>query len=189
MRLAALLLFIPSFGFTECPTGDDLTSGIRIFETNGRVETYTSGPRDTVVKTILDENGDGSENVLAQGIYMVATQDILDGRKQPGTRATYTYSLKSGELPEPVSGLRWTVEVVSFDADGLFAKEHVIQFGETTRLGLGDCIYDMIPIEVTYMKNKEVLYFLPELGFAPVVSWGLGIGLERFTFTGIEAIT
>ena len=190
MRLACVLTLVPTLAFAECPTGADLTTGIRVTEPDGATDTYTRESAHLVESQYRFEPGEGARSLLAQGIYMVLAQDVEAGTIVPGTRSTYTYPLPPEQMPIPEPGGSWTADVVTLDSEGIARETHVMTFGALSRITFGPCSYGMIPIEIRYgEEDGELLHYLPELGFALLGAYGVGSNRETYVYSKIEKVT
>lgn len=189
MRCLSILAILPTLAFADCPTGADLATGIRVIDSDDASDTYTAQSEHLVESQYRYEPGDGARSILAQGIYMVLAQDIEDDRIVAGSRSTYTYPLTPGNMPTPEPGGVWTADVVTLDRDGISTTSHHMEFGAETQLAIGVCSYRMIPIEVRYDEDDgELLYYLPDLGFALLGGFGVGATRETYRYTRIEKV-
>ena len=64
-----------------------------------------------------------------------------------------------------------------------------MRFGAQTSFTVGACTYVMIPVDVVYGKDGELLYYLPELGFALVGAWGPSSERDYEVYTAIERVS
>lgn len=187
MRIFYLAALVPTLAFAECPTGADLATGIRVIDSDGATDTYKTNGENMVESQYRFEPGEGARSLLAQGVYMVLAQDIENGEITAGTRSTFTYPLAPGQMPVPEAGGQWVADVVTLDSDGMSTTTHQMNFGAETQFAIGACSYRMIPIEVRYDEDDgELLYYLPELGFALLGGFGVGANRETYTYTKIE---
>ena len=189
MRLIYLAAFLPTLAFAECPTGADLATGIRVIDADDASDTYKTYSEHMVESQYRYEPGEGARSLLAQGVYLVLAQDIENGEVAAGTRSTFTYPVQPGQMPMPEPGGQWVADVVLLDDKGLESTTHQMSFGQETQFALGACSYRMIPIEVLYAEDDgELLYYLPELGFALLGGIGVGADREVFVYTSIEKV-
>lgn len=171
-RLAALLLAMTAGPvLANCPAPGSLEQGIRLTSSDGAIETFKEiAPGRVENMTGIGEK-DGSYYILGQGIYLRALTDMESGVLKPTTLVTYNYPLEDAQMPRPVAGGLWQVEVAVLDGGDIATEFHDIMFGLPTRYTIGACGYDMIPVNIRVQENadmwfEETLYYLPELGFA-----------------------
>ena len=182
----AFVAMLPTSLWAACPTGADLTLGIVIGYPDGATETFTQIQPNVVSAIYAAPDGFVSESLLSQGVYLVQTQEIVDGMRDPGTRMTYTYPLSPGAMPTPRPGGSWSANVVTMEGGSLDQTQHDMRFEAETTLAIGACSYRMVPIEVTYDGDGELLHYLPELGIAPVGAWGVGADRDMTVYAKIQ---
>ncbi|AHM04833.1 hypothetical protein roselon_02512 [Roseibacterium elongatum DSM 19469] len=188
--LAAACFCLPIAALADCPKSGDLAGGIEIRYADGAVETYRQ-VAPNLVTAVFDapgSPGSAAESLLAQGIYLIQTQDLVNGMPDLQTRTTYTYPLPPGAMPEPQPGGGWAAMVRAEDSTGVDETRHDMRFEAETRLVIGACSYRMIPIEVRYDGDGELLHYLPELGIAPVGAWGVGEARDMMRYVSIGAV-
>lgn len=190
--LCSALFALPVYA-QDCPTAADLDGGIRVFSPDGEVETFTRQSEHIVTAAFRFEQGEGSDSLLAQGIYLVQILDIEGGKIQSDTRLTYAFPLAAGTMPDPVPGSVWSTRATLLDSNGVTDEAQTYNFGAQTQLTIGACGYDMVPISVVYPENDdytETLYYLPELGFALLAgAQDKGEEPDVYVFERIEAVT
>jgi len=180
----------PTLAFAQCPAGAELATGISVFERGGAVDTYTADGANVVESQYRFEPGEGARSLLARGIYLVMSQDVENNALVPGSRTTFTYPTSPANMPLPTPGGTWTAQVATLDSDGLITETHVMTFGDETQLTMGSCGYRMIPVEVRYGEDDgELLYYLPDLGFALLAGVGVGANREMYQFSDIRKAT
>ena len=187
------LAALPCAALAECPTGADLSTGIRVLGGDDTVETYQSQGPHIVRNDFYFEPGQGSQNLLARGVYLVQSIAIEDRVLDPKSRRTYTYPLTPEMMPDPTPGGQWVAPVAALEDGTLGTQVHSMQFGEQTSLTLGACTYRMVPIRVEYDSDPgyvETLYHLPDLGFALFgASQDADGTVETYSFLSIEKVT
>jgi hypothetical protein len=182
----------PALALASCPTADDLDGGIRVLSPDGEEEVFTRRSEHIVTAEYRYEDGEGSQSLLAQGIYIVQIVDVTGGALDTTSRLTYTYPLKPGAMPMPTPQLSWNIEALTFDSNGVGREPQIIKFGDATRLTIGKCSYAMSPIVITFPDSddyKETLYYLPELGLSLLAEvQDQGEDPEIYQFSDIEAL-
>ncbi len=170
--MRALLLALTCFASplaAQCPIASDLETGIRLVDKEGATETYQTFGDNHVRGVWSDNSGTLSKFVLLKGLYIVEQFDLEDGNARPDTRSTHSYPLNPEDAPIPVAGGRWDTKVVTMDNDGVESRVESYLFGTPTRVTIGGCGYDMIPVTGIYHGDdgyEETLHYLPELGFS-----------------------
>ena len=187
--IAASLLF-PALA-AACPVASDLAGGIRVTLEDDVVETYIAFRPGVVQHRVLPQNEDGSENLLANGIYTLQTLDIVDGAPRQGSRRVFTYPVDPSDTPLPAADITWAPSVVTFEGGQVTKENHKYVFGAASTLVIGDCSYDMRTITATFEGAPgyiETLYFLPDVGIALYGAYKDEQGSANYTFKKIEAI-
>lgn len=183
-------LMLPSVTL-GCPTKADLDSGIRLISADDEIETFTRLSEHVVASEYRYEEGQGTRNLLAQGIYLIQVQDVEDQQLVAGTRATYTYLKIPGQLPIPTPGVNWDTRVVILDEDGLGSERQSISFGDAGDYQIGECTYPSVPMTIDYPDDaySEQLIYLSDLGLSILIG-ALDEGEEPdvYTYTTIEAV-
>ena len=170
LTYAAALCVMGTASWAACPAAGALEQGISLTTSDGAVETFkTIGPGRVENITDVGES-EGSYQILAQGIYLRSTTQMNDGQLDGSSMTTYNFPLEDAQMPVPVAGGIWNVEVAVFDGGEIFNEFHNIQFGQQTRYTVGACGYDMIPVVIRIGGEddwfEETLYYLPELEIA-----------------------
>lgn len=125
---------------------------------------------------------------LAQGQYLLVSQDIVDGSPDPGARTTYAYGVSPGALPAPAPGTTATVEAVVFEFGELTPETQVHSFGPSYDLAVGGCSYTAFDVETTYSTEPgtaDGFIYLPDLGFSYLSSWTGPEGTDVYAVTRI----
>jgi hypothetical protein len=187
LMVLAAALACPVAAWAECPTRADLERGVTISYDDGATELYQRTGPNIVTAFYRAPDGVSTASLLAQGVYLVQTIDMIDGAPDAGSRATYTYPLSPGEMPMPEPGGFWQADVLYFDRSEALTVLHDMTFGAETTLTIGPCRYRMVPIEVRYEGDGEVLHYMPDLGIAPIGAWGVGENREMMVYSGLEA--
>lgn len=156
----------------DCPGSTDLIAGVQVREHAGTTVVFRRFGADLISATYSFDDGSGGwREMLAQGLYVIETVDILDGAPDLDTRHTYSFGgADPADLvrPEPGQSLSYDVDVRGPD---LQEKEvQVYTGGGKSVMRFGACTYDAIEIELRYESKPEqsdnILYYLPRLGIA-----------------------
>ncbi|MDA0962094.1 MAG: hypothetical protein O2898_04145 [Proteobacteria bacterium] len=167
--LAVFLALTAGAAQAACPGAGDLDTGIRMVGSDGSTDTYLREPGGLVRGIYSDGGSRGSKYLLMRGIYMVEIFDTENGSPVAGSRSTYAYPVTAETAPMPTPGGRWDTLVTILDRGELKSHTESFVFGDATRVTLGACGYDMLPITAIYHNEdgyQERLHYLPELGFA-----------------------
>ncbi len=176
---------------TACPTADDLSGWINIYQDDGDYERFVR-EGDFIVSTYFDNDGPTYKAVLAKGLYIALGQGIDDERLlDPGDRKTFRYSVEYDDLPMPEAGLSWESQVSELGSEGFYISQRSIVFGTAQTHDIGDCEYQMIPvrIDVDYGDGQpfyDIINYYPELGISVISAFGDADGEDKFNFVRIE---
>lgn len=153
---------------TGCPVAADLAGGIRIDYDDGLSEVHVATAPDRVFVKGYDGGSPVHVMELAQGTHLL-TFVVPD---DPASLQTYDYGMQPAELPVPVAGGRWNVDVRA-TLDGQTRIETQSQVYNTeTAVTIGDCRYRAIPVMIAYDTPDsyiELIHFLPDLGISYLV--------------------
>ena len=175
-----------------CPSGSDLTKGIRFTVDGTDSEEYrilSPGLIEALYKT-----GDGgvTRNLLGQGVYLLEYVDVVDSERDPSTRTTYAFPGKAEDLKAPEPGTSVTYDVVVNYAGDLDKERHTYSFGQKSLLNFGACEYEMIVVEIRYSPDDsgtvDYLYYMPEFGFSYYAGSDGEDGSTRYLYSNIEVI-
>ncbi|MEO0938032.1 MAG: hypothetical protein AAFY38_07745 [Pseudomonadota bacterium] len=171
IQAAAILALAASPAWADCPAPGALEQGIAVTAADGTVETFKQIAPGRVENTTNVGEDEGSYYILAQGIYLRALTDMENGALKPASMTTYNYPLEDAQMPRPVAQGIWQVEVAILEGGNISTELHDIRFGAETRMTIGACGYNMIPVSIRVEEDgetsfEETLYYLPELGFA-----------------------
>jgi len=194
MRISLLLacLFATPV-LADCPARTDLAGGIRLTDADGGIETFTAGSKN-FVSVVYEDGADFTVRYqLLRGIYLVESFELENNVLLPDTRKTYSYPVAPADTPMPVAGGRWDVEVTTLDGGEVQIERQSFEFGQTTKVSIGGCSYEMNPIHGIFHDEgfEEVVNYLPELGFAYLSQHGdtgPDAYTETFAYVRIEAV-
>jgi hypothetical protein len=191
LRLSLILLFA-STAAVACPGPDALERGIRFEIAGGESESFRRQGPHILSATYAVEGDPVSRMLLAQGLYMLELIDIEDGAFVPPSRATYTYEVEPGRMPQPMAGATWSATVTVFEGGSVVTERQVFGFGGESQVSFGPCTYRMIPVEIRYPDAEdgtvELVHYLPELGLSYLARSTWDRGEERYDYLGIEAL-
>lgn len=190
MRLAAsLLILLPTFGLAECPTGDDLNTGIWVYATDNSAEFYQAGDNNVVsILTYFDGDDQAAlETLLVHGLYVMSYADLEDGNIIRGSQSNYVYPDAYEALPLPTPGGSWSSEIAIFEGGAIESDKEDMIFGQMTEMTIGDCTYDMFTVLSRYQDAEpETLFYLPDLGLS-LLDLGQDESGTPITYTSIES--
>jgi len=185
---AALLMPIAAVAQTACMTASDLNLGITVTLDSGATEVYRRDADDGAVVIVdgTDESGPAYRLGLAQGILVQFFDVVDEGDRTNSVSTTYDYPVAPTDVPVPVPGMRWQVSAVRSDSKGETTEDQSLQAGAVVPLAIGGCIYDSLPVTVSYgTAYVEEITYLPDLGFG-FLHWFQNEGGERNTLTLIS---
>ena len=152
---------------SSCPTAADLPDGIEVRNTFGASEGFYPHAPGVIRSEYRDGDGQGTQTLLGQGIYWLQNVAVENYESVASTRITYSYPLDPQDMPVPTPAGAWNTPVVSTETNGKITQEtQSAVFGEMTRLTIGACGYDMIPVTLEFGPDpyQEVIHYLPDLG-------------------------
>lgn len=185
-----LALVLPGAALAQsCPTSADLDGGIRFGVDGENTEVFTRGIGPGVVKAVFtDGAGSRTQSLLAQGIYLLEAKSLDDDNPW---RSAYAFEMNADEMPLPTPGGQASFAVV-MSGEGSFEQERQdYRFGAEEEKVLGDCRYDMIPVEIEYGSAEsfmDILHYLPDLGLALFVESRYPDGADVYDYQSVEAV-
>lgn len=158
-------------------------------DSEGAVEVYRQMAPGVVHHRVMYDPGEGSENLLAHGIYTIQTVDVSGGKPDISSRRTFAYPQQPADMPLPEPGGAWSTGVTANEGGALKSETHSYEYGDRTTLTIADCSYDMIPVVARFSADQgyvETLYYLPEAGIALYGAYTDADGSQTYTFKSIE---
>jgi len=190
--LTAALQLSATAASAQCPTADNLQTGIRFTLADGETETFRKKGAAIVEAVFEYKDPPASRVLLAQGVYLLELIDLENGMPQPGTRSTYSYPMTAAEMPLPQPGGHWSVTAAVLDMGDLRRDNQVYTFGTMTQATYGACSYDMLPITITYPGDEsdpiDLLHYLPGLGLSYLAESTYSGSTDRYDYIAIEAL-
>lgn len=184
LAFAVLVSAVPALA--ACPTGADLAAGIALRGADGSNETFRLRP-DGTVQGFYTEPDYGSRTILAKGIYLLETLDYSGGLPDLGSRIVYSYP--PGPFPDPMAGGNWNVEATLIATDVTTTEAQRYSFYPPDETRIGQCRYQSVEIDIVTPEWREVLIYLPELGFAYLSKSGApDESLTAYEFSEIAAV-
>ncbi|MEM7440767.1 MAG: hypothetical protein AAF393_14295 [Pseudomonadota bacterium] len=194
MRTLLFLLLTTSTGWANCPTKEDMKSGIRFDVDENEYEIFRTVSNHVIEAKFHLEDGTIFRNLLGQGIYLLEVVDIENDSPVPSSRSTYTFPLAPVDLPLPTPGATWKTGVAILAPDGFDAEEQIYTFGEWTETNFGACTYKSMPISITYatqeedLGTKDTLNWLPDLGISYLMATHDGSETTTYTYKSLRAV-
>lgn len=176
-----------------CPTGADLTNGIRVTEGDGTTNDFRSLRSGVVQQDGRATDGYTYRTLLGQGVHILQLADTENGALIQDTVYSTAYPTSPGDLPIPTPGSRWEVDTSIRSVDEIYAEAQTQAWGNVVPFTIGDCTYDAIPGKVDYISDgfhiKETLMFMPDLGFALLMVYeDVGYDVTTFTYADIAPL-
>ncbi len=145
-----------------CATRADLVEGIVVSYAHGGSDLFTADPRRPgVIRLDAEIEGHRLGTVeFAQGhVYLSAIGP-------QGQRVRYDYDMLPADIPPPFPGSDWeAVAVVTADGANSTDRQRV-QGGLGGTLTLGECIWELVEVTITWSAGEETRYYFPELGLS-----------------------
>jgi hypothetical protein len=185
-------LLAPTLAIADCPTGDDLETGIKFQIEGGATETFQRLENGTTQANYRDGESEETRVLLAKGVYLLEYTPVIDGVASYGERTGYSYDMTPDEMPNPKPGITWNTKA-SLIESGLFTSEiQSYEFGQLTELTLGSCTYDMMTIDISLDNDGEItletLHYLPELAIAYLAETTFNGETDTYVYFDIEAL-
>jgi hypothetical protein len=190
-KILPLALVLPGLVAAQCPVAADLETGIVLETIEGEVETFIRLDPHRVRSLFMHSENAGSRILLGKGVYVLELLEEEDGLPMVGTRTTYSFPLPVADLPPITPGGGWSTKAAVLDVDGLSSEAQHYIFGAQTRVTIGACSYDMIPIELRYRGDAgdadiDYLHYLPELGISYLARSDYGAQSDIYTYHTIR---
>jgi hypothetical protein len=190
IRIFALLCaIVPLSARADCPTAGDLANGIILTFPDTNAELYEAGANGDVHVTGFENGAVIYKMELAQGLYLVVNETYVDGKSDDNARTTYAYA--EATIP-PVPGQNWTSATTVIAGGTVSHERQVHRYGRLESQSVGGCVYDVIPVVITYQGTEpytEGLAYVPLLGMS-FLTWVQEAGAKRqeFPVNTIEAM-
>lgn len=190
MRLILILCLLPATAVAECPVPGDLAKGIIATSTNGGMELFEAARPGVVTSTYMENGEPLSQSLLGQGVYLLQSINLEDGRPTLGNKLSYAYPMAPKDMPLPTAGGKWDVSTL-MDDYGDFKKSVVnYKFSKEREITIGDCSYSGFEVSVQYSEGidyQETLDYLPDLGISLITAYIESDGtVDRYTTTKLE---
>lgn len=191
-HILAFSLALAAPVFADCPVAADLDKGIRFTVDGVDTEEYRRTGPAVVEALYIAEDGTTSRSLLGQGIYLIELVDMIDGAPDLDSRTTYAFPGRAEDLALPEPGTQVVYDLLVNNFGDFNQERQIYDFGQGAVLNFGACEYQMIPIEIRYEPDEsgavDLLYYLPELGFAYYAGSDYAEGSDRYMYTNIEVI-
>lgn len=142
-----------------CAGQADLEQGIIATYEHGGRDTFTADPRRPgviVVESEIDGHSLGTVEFAQGHVYLSAIGP-------EGRRVRYDYDMLPADIPPPFPGSDWeAVAVVTADGASSTDRQRV-QGGLGGTLTLGECVWDLVEVTITWSAGEETRYYFPEL--------------------------
>ena len=139
--LLALLAASPTWA--DCPLAADLTTGIRVTEDTGTLNTFVAIGGSVVQQDGATTDNYNFRNMLAQGTHLLSLSDAENGEPIADTLISTAYSIAPNDMPRPQPSMTQTYDTTVTTSDGSYSETQTQSWGQTTTLTIGDCTYDM----------------------------------------------
>ncbi len=196
MRLTATLILAlaPGVALAGCPTGADMSGGIRLSMADDATETFILREEGVVEGTIDFPSGIGSRFRLVHGLYLTMFEELQDGQPVPDKLTRYVYPMAPQEIPAPVARGGWDVEVALVGAGEPRTEAQRFVFGDPTVFTIGECSYRGFPVTARFgvapdgYQDRYML--LTDLDVTLLLASGPLDGTPDFmpSYVGIEAL-
>lgn len=194
-RTAFTALFALCAGpaMAECPTGADMTTGVRVYESNGTQSIMRDQGDGIVTLDGVLSDGRGFRTLLGRGAHVLVISDTENGVNIPGSVLTNTYAMAPADMPLPEPFAQFTFQT-DVDAYGdAFTETQTQAWGGVFDYTIGDCTYDALPGKIVYSNRSrtinETVTYIIDLGFVYLNSFQMEPNPPaRYAATRIEAV-
>ncbi|MEO1138570.1 MAG: hypothetical protein AAFW87_03850 [Pseudomonadota bacterium] len=165
-----------------CPTGDDLSAGIKFTLSYGGTELHRRLFENWVVIDARFPDGTGSVIEAFHGLYMHSAIPIEDNKILVGQKDEFATRAETQQWDKPKPDSTW---VNATDAGGAASA------GSMEPLQLGECNYESFEIEVNFTddpKYVEIYTYLPEFGVGLLTGTRSEESIDSFTYSKVEAL-
>ena len=184
--LSALL---PATLHAQCPTSDDLSTGIAFISTHGDREVFTALGDDMVGASYRTQEGYSSEALLAHGVFLIELLDLVGTEGE--MRMSYKFPMEISEIRVPEADGSWEVLVAVSDGRNNVVERQVYTYGAPEEHRYGDCAYEVIPFTAEYSTAPDVVetyHYLPALGLSYLYGYVDPTGEATYPYTEIQAL-
>lgn len=193
MRTLITYLALAATPAIGCPTPDDLSTGIRVTESDGLATLYTTMSPEIVEAVVIEQGDVISRNHLARGVYILRLASVFDGAIDFDSVWLTSYDSPVPELPLPMPGLEQTFNTTIRSFDDTYPETQSQSWGELEEFAAGDCvtaaIYGTIIYESETSRVTETIAYLPDIGIGLLTSYADGDEEpDIYKFIGIEAV-
>lgn len=191
IRISFLLLTLAGAARAACPTGADISAGIRFNTVDGEFETFRRLDNGLIQAYYGLDSHIGSRTLLARGIYLLEVVEMENGNADPTTRTTYSFPMPHDELPEPEPGVTWEVRAATYANGRIDSERQVYEFGTLSEKDYGGCRYAVQPITIFYPgendpDRRDVIHYLPEFGISYLAEFHDRETNAIYEYTSIE---
>lgn len=191
--LLVLTLLAATPAWADCPTGTDLTTGIRVVESDGVSHIYRDIGKGVVQVDIDYGDGFTSRNLLAQGNHVLQLADTENGQVLSDSVSNTAYPTRAADLPVPTPNMVWNVDTTVKAFGDIYAEKQTQTWGDTFNLTIGTCSYDAIEGALTYTADDytitEGVYYIATLGIGLLFAYeATDVEREIYTFSDIAAV-
>lgn len=191
--LAAVLSMCAVPALAECPTGADMDTGVRIYESNGTQSIMRDLGDGVVTLDGVLSDGRGFRTLLGRGAHVLVISDTENDVNIPGSVLTNTYEMAPADmpLPDPFAKITFQTEVDAYGNE--FSETQTQAWGGVFDFAIGDCTYQALPGKIVYTNgtrtiNESVTYII-DLGFVFLNSFQMEPNPPaQYTAVRIEAV-
>lgn len=186
---ATLTAGLPGLLHADCPTGEDLASGIAFIGEHGEREVFTDLGDGMVTSSYRTADGYSAEALLAQGVYLIELLDLVGTEGE--SRTSYEFPMDVNDLQMPAPGETWDITVSVTDGSNNVFERQIYTYGAAEEHRYGGCSYEVIPFTTEYSTAPEVVetyHYLPALGLSYLYAYVDPTGESTYPYAEIEAL-
>ena len=189
--LALGLMVWATSAVADCPTRDDLKTGIRFTIQGGETETFSTKGRNSVFAYYDYGDGTGTGNLMLHGHYLLSITEYKNGKALAGSPLV-RYKLRSTP-PVPAPNTKWSGISIATENGERYEVTETHELGGLKVTKLGKCSYKSIPIKSTIVEGEfvdvETVSYIVDLGIALMTRHKNNYGTnETYKYRTIEAV-
>jgi hypothetical protein len=193
---------LPAAARADCPTGDDMATGVEVTFANGdRTALRALGAGMVEVAEYYAWAPEGRRYFAYLGLYVTDEGAVLpDGTLDPASRITTTYPVPVEDMPLPTAETpQWEGTVnrrpVTTDPDIVIPPDaYHIRFAAMDPVVIGDCTYAAVAVGESLRPDQpdqkdQYSYYLPDLGAGFIIGWTIDGALDQTEAVAIRALS
>ena len=178
--------------WANCPTADDLETGIALTFLDGAVEVFR---RDEAGVVTVDGSSEGIVThrlTLEHGLYLGRYVAVEEDEEVEMSQSIYAYPEGDAGPQPPVVDATWEGAVELTDGGEMRVEVQRHEVGLPQDETIGDCTLIALPVTITYgdeAEYVEIVHYFPDLQIGYLHAFAnQGRDMNQQTVTMIEAV-